>query len=283
MSRKFGTFVCSSLISLVASLGPAAHAQTAPPTRHLSMKVQSVSLSNDSSISSEHLQLIEKRILLSRFFGTQQIAQAAMEKLNTEGYWRAQAEVTATDVLNESAVLRTVAVALRIREGEQYRLRQITFEKSMLFPEAQLRQAFPINDGEIVSEDKLQEGERTLRGLYATKGYMQPTLDTSKSLDDEARTLSVHVAMQQGPQFTVNGLTLEGKQDWPEDKAAKLQALAQSFVGSHEVGVFIDAVKKQLAEMFPDYAQINALVGVTMGGQENRATVNVDYPDGPAQ
>ena len=282
---KFRTFACSSLISLVASLGPAAHAQTAPPTRHLPMKVQSVSLSNDSSISSEHLQLIEKRILLSRFFGTQQIAQAAMEKLNTEGYWRAQAEVIATDVLNESAVLRTVAVTLRIREGEQYRLRQITFEKSVLFPEAQLRQAFPINDGEIVSEVKLQEGERTLRDLYATKGYMQPTLDTSKSLDDEARTLSVHVAMQQGPQFTVNGLTLEGKQGWPEDKAAKLQALAQSFVGSHEVGVFIDAVKKQLAEMFPDYAQIDALVGVTslMGGQENRATVNVNYPDGPAQ
>ena len=196
---------------------------------------------------------------------------------------KAQAEVTAADVLNETAVLRTVAVTLRIREGEQYRLKKITFEKNMLFPEAQLEQAFPIKDGEIASEDKIREGERTLRDLYATKGYMQPTPDFSTILNDGAHTLSPHVAMQEGPQFTVNGLTLEGKQEWPEDQAAKLQALAHLYVGSHEVGVFIDAVKKQLTEMFPNYAQIDALVGVTMGGQENRATVNVQYPNGPVQ
>ena len=278
---KFRTFVCSSLISLVASLGPAAHAQTAPATRRVSVKVQSVSLTNDSSISSEHLQLIEKQILLTRFAGIPQIAQTAMHKLNTEGYWKAQAEVTATDVLSETAVLRTVAVTLRIREGEQYRLKKITFEKEMLFPEAQLRQAFPMNDGEVASDDKIQEGERTLLDLYATKGYMQPQLDVSTSLDDdEARTLSLHVAMQHGPLFTVNGLTLEDEQEWPEDKAAKLQALAHSYVGSHEVGVFIGAVKKRLAEMFPDYDQVDTLVGVTMGGQESRATVNLHYPNG---
>ena len=279
---KFRTFVCSSLISLVASLGPAAHAQTAPATRRVvSVMVQSVSLTNDSSISSEHLQLIEEQILLRPFAAIPQIAQAAMRKLNTEGYLKAQAEVTATDVLSETVVRRTVAVTLRIREGEQYRLKQITFEKNMLFPEAQLRQAFPIKDGEIAIEDKIREGERTLGDLYATKGYMQPTPDVSGNLDDEARTLSMHVGMRKGPQFTVNGLTLEGNREWPEDKAAKLQALAGLYVGSHEVGVFIDAVKKQLAEMFPDYTQIDALVGVTMGGQENRATVNVLYPNDP--
>ena len=91
---KFRTFVCSSLISLVSSLGPAAHAQTAPATRRVvSVMVQSVSLTNDSSISSEHLQLIEEQILLRPFAGIPQIAQAAMRKLNTEGYLKAQAEV----------------------------------------------------------------------------------------------------------------------------------------------------------------------------------------------
>ncbi len=153
----------------------------------------------------------------------------------------------------------------------------------MLFQEAQLRQAFSMNDGEVASDEKIQAGEQTLRDLYATKGYMQPNLDVSKSLDDEARTLSLHVAVQEGRLFTVNGLTLEGRQEWPDDKAAKLQALAQLYVGSHEVGVFIAAIKKQLAEMFPDFDQINTLVGVTMGGEENRATVNVRYPDGPVR
>jgi outer membrane protein assembly factor BamA len=105
-------------------------------------------------------------------------------------------------------------------------------------------QAFPIKDGEVASEDKIREGERALGDLYATRGYMQSNPDVSASLDDEARTLSVHFSMQEGPQFTVNGLTLDGKQEWPEDKAAKLQALADLYVGSHDVGVFIEAVKK---------------------------------------
>lgn len=277
---KFRTFVCSSLISLAAWLGSAAYAQTAPATRRVFVKVQSVSLTNDSIISSEHLQLIEKEILRGFFVGNPSIAQAAMRKLNTEGYLKAQAEVTAADVLNETGKLRTVAVTLRIREGEPYRLKKITFEKNMLFPEAQLRQAFPIQDGEIPSDDKIQAGKLGLRDLYAIKGYM-PELDVGKSFDDEEHTLSLHVAVQQGLQLSVNGLTLEGKQDWPEDKAAKLQALAHQYAGSHEVKGFIDAVKKQLAEMFPDCDQIDPLVGVTVG--ETRVTVNVNYPDGSIQ
>ena len=277
---KFRIFLCSSLAALVASLSPAVHAQTVPATPTVSMKVQSVRLTNDSIISSEHLQLIEKQILHSRFREVPQIAHAAMRTLNTEGYMGAQAEITAADVLNETAALRTVAVTLRIREGEQYRLKQITFEKNTLFPEAQLRRAFTMKDGEVASQDKIQEGQRTLFDLYAAKGYMQPKLDFDTSLDDEARTLSLHGAIQQGPLFTVNGLTLEGEQAWPEDKAAKLQALARAYVGSHQVGVFMAAVRKQLAEMFPDYDQIDALESITMGGKANLATVNVQYPDG---
>ena len=280
---KFRSLACSSLISLVALLGSVVHGQTAAATHPLRIKVQSVDLTNDSIISSEHLQAIQERIVRSRFREIPQIAQAAVNKLNTDGYWKAQAEVTATDVLNETAVMRTVAVTIRIREGEQYRLQKVTFENKMPFQEAQLRQTFPLNDGEVASDEKIEAGERTLRDLYATKGYMQPKLDVRMSLDDEARTVSVHVAVQEGPLFTVNGLTLDPEQKWPEDKAAKLEALAHLYAGSHEVGIFIAAVKEQLVEMFPDYDQVNALVGVTMGGEENRATVNVRYPDGPVR
>lgn len=278
---NFRTIVGSALMSLVASLSPAAHAQTAPATRCVSVKVQSVSLTSDSSISSEHLQLIERQFLLTRFSRTPQIAEAAMQTLKTEGYWNAQAEVTATDVvLNETVRLCTVEVTMRIREGEQYRLKQITFAESRLFSQGQLRQAFPIADGDTASEDKIHEGQRALGDLYATKGYMQPQLDVSTSLDAEAHTLSVHVSMQEGPQFTVNGLTLEGNQGWPEDKVGQLHALAGLYAGSHEVVEFVDAVKKQVAKMFPDYPELDALVGLTVGGPENQVTVNVQYPDG---
>jgi hypothetical protein len=209
---KFRTFVCSSLISPVASLTPAAHAQTAPATRRVSVKVQSVNLTNDSSVSSEHLQLIEKQILMTRCWrpagSTGGDAQAGQRRLFE----------SAGGSNRNGCAERDRCIAHCRRHAADSRRRAVSAEADYLrkntpFPEAQLRQAFPIKDGEIASNDKIREGERVLRNLYATTGYMQSKPDVSASLDDEARTLSVHVSMQAGPQFTVDGLTLEGKEE----------------------------------------------------------------------
>ena len=131
-----------------------------------------------------------------------------------------------------------------------------------------------------MSDKKIREGLENMSNLYASKGYLELTPVPQILADDASRTLSITVDIHEGSQYSVNGLTLEGEREWPADGAAKLRALSESFSGSHDVGVFIDQLKKLLAEMFPNYTQIDSLVGVTAGTEQHRATLNVRFPTG---
>lgn len=267
--------------------------QPAPPVRRIT-DVQNVGLTGDSVISSEDFQQVVREIHQFRYSTDpeRRIADMAWSAMRDLGYFKAEVETVATEVLNETTRTRAIAVTLRIREGEQYRVAHITFAKDKEFSEAQLRQAFPIHGGDVMSDKRVHEGVENIRKLFATKGYLEGGAVPEIAADDASRTVSITMNVNEGPQFTVNGLTLdEGSQysvngvvpkvkgGWTADQTAKLQALASSYVGTHEVQGFIDAVNKQLAEMFPDYTQLQTLLGTTQGTAKHIVTLNVHYPE----
>lgn len=270
------------------------HSQTAPAVRRVTA-VQSVSLTEDSAVSSEDFQQAVHDIQGSRYLRDPEtrIAEVARSAIKDRGYFKAEVATVATEVLNETARTRTIAVTLRIREGEQYRVAHITFAKDKEFSEAQLRQAFPIHEGDVLSDKKISEGVENIRKLFATKGYVEGGAFPKEIVaDDASGTVSITMGVNEGPQFTIHGLTLEegpinsidgvvpkAKGAWTPEQAAKLQALASSYVGTHDVQGFIDAVNRQLAEMFPDYTQLQTLVGTTQGTAKHILTVNVNYPE----
>ncbi len=257
------------------------YGQVGPP--RVRIVIQSLHITNDSSISSENLLRIESKLHdlgyppdPGRF--VQKIAKAELE---SNGYFEADVATAATEVVSETATKHYIAVTLRIREGEQYRLKEIKFENNKALSAAQLRQVFPINDGDVADGWKIEQGERAMRELYAREGYMQITAVVKNTLNDEtrqSRTLIFRVDVQEGPQFTVAGLTLEGNRKWPADKAEKLQAVAAKYEGSHNVGVFIEAVKQTMRDLFPG-CDADTLVAVTEGGEIPHATVNVTWPE----
>ena len=156
----------------------------------------------------------------------------------------------------------------------------ISFAKNNVFSGAQLRQEFPIQDGDVMSDQKIREGLDKMRRLYASKGYMELSPVPQVVTDDANRTVSIIMDVAEGPQFSVKGLTLDDDRQWPADKAAKLQAVAQSYSGSHDVGGFIEQVNKLLTEMFPGYRNVPHLVSETMGSAQHLVTLNVRYPLG---
>lgn len=272
-------FLTTGLLLFVSGALMAQTPSPAPPPR-LSVEVQAVTLTSDSSVSSDLFQRIESKL---HFLGFppdpgRSIAKIAQRELENDGYFRAEADAT-IQILSETTTRRYISATLRIREGEQYRLKQIDFKNNKVVPVSQLRQAFLIKDGDIASSQEIDRGVYAMRPLYAATGYMEVAPAISKILDDNTHTLTLQVDVQEGPQFTVAGLTLEGNREWPPEKAEKLQALARSYQGTHNVGVFIEAVKQALMEMFPGYEQIQSLIGVTEGGEKNLSTVNVTWPE----
>lgn len=270
------------------------YSQTAPALPRMTA-VESVSLTGDSIVSSEDFQQIVRDIQRNRYVRTVEtsIADIARSSLGNQGYFKAEVETVGTEVLNEATRTRTIGVTLRVREGAQYRVSRVTFAKDKEFSEAQLRQAFPVHDGDVMSNQMISEGVESVRKLFASKGYLEGGAYLKEVVaDDASRTVSILMDVHEGPQFTVNGLTLEEgsqysvngvtqkiKGGWTAEQTAKLQALASSYVGTHEVQGFIDAVNKQLAEMFPDYTQLQTLLGTTQGSAKCIVTLNIYYPE----
>jgi hypothetical protein len=257
-------------------------AQTSPASPRQLVSVERIELTNDSRISSAQLERIERDIARHTYRSevAAKVVDIAEHDLRDDGYLRAMVNATDTQLLNTTGDKQAISVTLRIYAGEQYHLKGVFFRNNIIFSEAQLRQAFKIEDGDVASDQAITNGKAGVRKLYASKGYLESVSNVSPIVNDETLLVELFVSMEEGPQFTVRGLTLEGDKEWPADKAQKLQALAISYVASHNVGAFIDDVKRMLAEMFPDYAQIDSLVGQTMGGEQQLVTVNIRYPSG---
>ena len=121
-------------------------AQTPPPPQRLGVVVQSVSLTSDSSISSENLRRIESKL---HFLGYPPdpgrfMENIARRELESNGYFKEEVTTAATEVKNETATRRYIAATLRIREGEQYRLKQIKFENNKVISATELGTRFPL-------------------------------------------------------------------------------------------------------------------------------------------
>lgn len=267
----------TTLLLLLSSLPLCS--QTAPAVRRIT-EVQGVSLTSDSIVSSEDFQDIVRKIQQNRYGPNMEkyVADVARSVVGDQGYLKADVEVVKTEVRNETTRTRNVAVTLRIREGQQYRVARIKFTGDKTFSAAQLHQAVPIADGDVMSDKKMREGMENMRTLYASKGYMELTAVPEVMADDARRTVSITMDMGKGPQFTVLGITLDGDREWPPDKAEKLQAIAGRYQGSHSVRVFIDAVKQTFTEIFPG-CDANQFVGTTQGGEIPHLTANVRWPE----
>jgi len=111
--------------------------------------VDSVDVTSDSDVSSQHLLQITQEIEDHTYPPSQEeeIVERARYRLQCEGYFEADVSLNDVQTLNQGD--GTIAVTLAIREGRQYRLGQIRFTGNKELSESNPRQQFPIADGDI--------------------------------------------------------------------------------------------------------------------------------------
>lgn len=100
-------------------------------------------------------------------------------------------------------------------EGEQYRLKEISFKDERAFSEEELRRQFQIVDGDIFDVEKIRQGLDKMRKLYANCGYINfsPVPDTAAG--DQAATVSLTIDIDEGMQFRIGSLILDGAEARP--------------------------------------------------------------------
>lgn len=123
-----------------------------------------------------------------------------------------------------------VDIAIKVDEGEQYRLRQVTFNAGGAFCPDELRRLFLISDGDIFNAQKIRAGLDSLRNLYISKGYLNFTPVPMTETEDESRMASLTIYLDQGRQFRFGEIEFEGAEPQP-GAASKLQAVWKEHEG----------------------------------------------------
>jgi outer membrane translocation and assembly module TamA len=262
------------LLAFLFAISPLLVGQTDPqfPPK---VVVENIGITNDSLVSSENLQQLREEITKQQYGKDAQdeIAERARYELQKEGYFKADVITSDLQLQNEAPGQRTVAVTLRINEGQQYRLEQINFVHNRVFASSQLRPAFAIKEQDVFDTEKIRLGIDELRRMYASEGYINFVPVPNTKANDQAGTISLVMDIDEGKRFRVESLILSGTTEWPEKDVEELRGIFRHYAGSVNVSELLQQLEAATLAMFPGLDSAHDLVEVQQNAE--RGTVNI--------
>jgi outer membrane translocation and assembly module TamA len=158
-------------------------------------------------------------------------AERVRQAWQEHGYFKADVTGYDSTVLTSNPVAARIALHVRVYEGQQYRLGGISFKNNQVITKIQeLRSLFPLKDGGIFDTDMVRRGLDNLRKAYGELGYINFTSVPDTEIDEQTRTVSLVIDMDEGKPFYIGSVNLFGLQDWDVSAALKEFSLVQGRV-----------------------------------------------------
>ena len=106
---------------------------------------------------------------------------------------------------------KAIDITVPIEEGDRYRLASITFKNNKAFNNTKaLRSVFPMKDGDIFDRSKIAKGLENLKNAYGTQGYINFTSIPTPTFDEQKKTVSFDIDVDEGKQFSVRRIEFQG-------------------------------------------------------------------------
>jgi outer membrane protein insertion porin family len=147
---------------------------------------------------------------------TERVRQAYRDK----GYANAAVEEPKTQIRDQGGLNwftfrpskgKRIDILLPIEEGGRYRLSDITFTGNKAVKnEKGLRATFPIKDGDWFNATDIQKGLDNLKKAYGTLGYINFGAIPQVHYDDQKKTVSINVDIDEGYPFYVSRIEFQG-------------------------------------------------------------------------
>jgi outer membrane protein insertion porin family len=147
---------------------------------------------------------------------TERVRQAYRDK----GYASAAVEQPKTQIRDEGGLNwftfrprngKRIDISMTIEEGERYRLGTITFTGNKQITNLKaLRATFPIKDGEWFSATGVSKGLDNLKKAYGGLGYINFGAIPKITYDDQKKTVSMNIDIDEGKQFFVSRIEFTG-------------------------------------------------------------------------
>jgi outer membrane protein assembly factor BamA len=167
------------------------------------------------------------------------------------GYIKVQVTGNAR-MMTSSPVNQRIALSVHVDEGLQYRLGKIRFRNNnnkAVSSVGSLRALFPIANGDVFSREKVAKGLENLRRDYWKRGYINFTSAPDTRFDDEKSLIYLEIDMDEGKQFRVSSISLEGLGETARDEILRNlplqpgQVYDQDFfeLSSQRLGALLDS------------------------------------------
>jgi len=210
-------------ILVVSAVAGIALAQRSP---NAADEIRSVQLTVESATLPEADRKEITRLFHDKTYETvDEIQERLRDALQVLGYFNASVSVPRVSFVKEKRGGKIADIRVAVEEGLRYRLGEISFKSGTVFPPDRLREAFPIQTGEVFNTEKMREGIQNLRRLYGSRGYINliPVPDTTS--DDSRQTADVIFDLDEGKPYFFGPLVLNG----PEPHAGARKALLESW------------------------------------------------------
>ena len=147
---------------------------------------------------------------------TERVRQAYRDK----GYADAAVEQPKTQVRDQGGLNwftfrpnkgKRIDIEMTIEEGGRYRLGAITFSgNKQITNQKALRATFPIKDGDWFSATLVGKGLDNLKKAYGSLGYINFGAIPKLTTDDQKKTVSMNIDIDEGKQFFVSRIEFQG-------------------------------------------------------------------------
>jgi len=127
-----------------------------------------------------------------------------------QGYFKIALDAHAQSIGGDSNHERFLVVVHIINEGPQFHLGDIRFMGGTAIPEAELRQVFPLREGEFFSVRQVRAGIEGLTKLYNSHGYVDFTATPETNVDDNLQRISLMMRLDEQTQFRVGSVEIRG-------------------------------------------------------------------------
>ena len=106
---------------------------------------------------------------------------------------------------------KVVDILVPIQEGDRYRLGTIKFKGGTRITDTRvLRAQFPLKDGDIFNRESIAKGLENLRKAYGELGYINFSAVPETTFDEDKKTVSLDVDLDEGKQFFVRRIEFTG-------------------------------------------------------------------------
>jgi len=252
-----------------------------PRTSHAERVHPQVSVAEVNFIGDLHLPIEDRDEVVSSIKQLHQvndIVDEALERVRygweNHGYFKVHVQGEAK-ILSANSRGRLVALDVRVDEGQQYRLSGISFQRNHAISDvATLRSFFPINDGDVLSREKIATGLENLRKAYAHLGYRNFTAVPGTGFDDVNQSIYLVIDLDEGKRFHIGSVNV-----WGLDEASAtriLNAIPTPAGGVYDSQLY-EAFLMRYASMMPECTCERALNAIVTDARTGMVTINLDF------